>query len=193
MMKLTRLGHVALRVADVERSKKFYGEVLGFEVIEEDPEHGGVFMALAPWPEWSFPVPPVIAVIVLLSALCFVTALPARFPSDVNTNAPFFVPTSTRTPLMALPPPPAASVDESKSTDTTHYSVLDSEGNAVAVTTTLNDGFGSHVTATGLGFLLNDEMDDFASKMGVPNGFGLIQGPANAIAAGKRPLSCMMP
>ena len=47
MMKLARLGHVALRVADVERSKKFYGEVLGFEVIEEDPEHGGVFMALA--------------------------------------------------------------------------------------------------------------------------------------------------
>ena len=69
---------------------------------------------------------------------------------------------------------------------TTHYSVVDPEGNAVAVTTTLNDSFGSRVTAEGLGFLLNDEMDDFAAKQGVPNMFGLIQGPANAIAPGKR-------
>ena len=76
---------------------------------------------------------------------------------------------------------------------TTHYSVVDPEGNAVAVTTTLNDDFGSRVTAEGLGFLLNDEMDDFASKMGVPNMFGLIQGPANAIGPGKRPLSAMAP
>jgi len=71
--------------------------------------------------------------------------------------------------------------------------VLDAAGNAVAVTTTLNDGFGSHVTATGLGFLLNDEMDDFASKQGVPNNYGLIQGQANAIGPGKRPLSAMTP
>lgn len=77
--------------------------------------------------------------------------------------------------------------------NTTHYSVVDSEGNAVAVTTTLNDSFGSRVTAEGLGFLLNDEMDDFASKQGVPNTYGLIQGPANAIGPGKRPLSAMTP
>ena len=76
---------------------------------------------------------------------------------------------------------------------TTHYSVVDSEGNAVAVTTTLNDDFGSRVTADGLGFLLNDEMDDFAVKQGVPNLYGLIQGPANAIGPGKRPLSAMTP
>ncbi|MGA9813459.1 MAG: gamma-glutamyltransferase [Terriglobales bacterium] len=76
---------------------------------------------------------------------------------------------------------------------TTHYSVVDAEGNAVAVTTTLNDSFGSRVTAEGLGFLLNDEMDDFAAKQGVPNMFGLIQGPANAIGPGKRPLSAMAP
>jgi len=76
---------------------------------------------------------------------------------------------------------------------TTHYSVVDSEGNAVAVTTTLNDAFGSRVTAEGLGFLLNDEMDDFSSKPGVPNMYGLIQGPANAIGPGKRPLSAMTP
>jgi gamma-glutamyltranspeptidase / glutathione hydrolase len=76
---------------------------------------------------------------------------------------------------------------------TTHFSVVDAEGNAVALTTTLNDTFGSRVTATGLGFLLNDEMDDFASKQGVPNGYGLIQGPANAIGPGKRPLSAMTP
>ena len=76
---------------------------------------------------------------------------------------------------------------------TTHYSIVDAEGNAVAVTTTLNDTFGSHVTAEGLGFLLNDEMDDFLSKPGVPNLYGLIQGPANAIGPLKRPLSAMTP
>ena len=76
---------------------------------------------------------------------------------------------------------------------TTHYSVVDQEGDAVSVTTTLNDTFGSRVTAEGLGFLLNDEMDDFASKPGVPNLYGLIQGPANAIGPGKRPLSAMTP
>ena len=77
--------------------------------------------------------------------------------------------------------------------NTTHYSVVDAEGNAVSVTTTLNDSFGSRVTAEGLGFLLNDEMDDFAAKQGVPNAYGLIQGPANAIGPGKRPLSTMTP
>ena len=93
-----------------------------------------------------------------------------------------------------LPPAPAsAGHRRAESPDTTHFSVIDGEGNAVSVTTTLNDSFGSHVTAGSLGFLLNDEMDDFASKMGVPNMFGLIQGPANAIAPGKRPLSSMTP
>ena len=80
-----------------------------------------------------------------------------------------------------------------ESSNTTHYSVVDSQGNAVAVTTTLNESFGSAVTAGKLGFLLNDEMDDFTSKPGVPNGYGLIQGEANAIAPGKRPLSAMAP
>jgi len=76
---------------------------------------------------------------------------------------------------------------------TTHYSVVDPEGNAVSVTTTLNDSFGSHVTAEGLGFLMNNEMDDFAVKQGVPNMYGLIQGPANSVGANKRPLSAMTP
>src|SRR5271170_5493613 len=76
---------------------------------------------------------------------------------------------------------------------TTHYSVVDAAGNAVAVTTTINDWFGSRVTADGLGFLLNDEMDDFSAKPGVPNADGLIQGQANAIGPGKRPLSSMTP
>ncbi len=80
-----------------------------------------------------------------------------------------------------------------ESSQTTHYSIVDAEGNAVAVTTTLNEYFGSHVTAEGLGFLLNDEMDDFTSKPGASNYFGLIQGPANAIGPGKRPLSAMAP
>ena len=76
---------------------------------------------------------------------------------------------------------------------TTHYSVVDPDGAAVAVTTTLNDSFGSRVTVEGLGFLLNNEMDDFSSKPGVPNAYGLIQGPANAIGPGHRPLSAMTP
>ena len=92
-----------------------------------------------------------------------------------------------------LPPAPRTAGRRAESQDTTHYSVIDAEGNAVSVTTTLNDSFGSDVTAGSLGFLLNDEMDDFASKMGVPNMYGLVQGPANAIAPGKRPLSSMTP
>jgi gamma-glutamyltranspeptidase/glutathione hydrolase len=87
----------------------------------------------------------------------------------------------------------AAVTDGAEPDHTTHYSVVDFAGNAVAVTTTLNDLFGSRVTATGLGFLLNDEMDDFTSKPGAPNMFGLLQGEANAIAPGKRPLSSMSP
>ncbi len=81
----------------------------------------------------------------------------------------------------------------SESMETTHYSVVDSEGNAVAVTYTLNGGFGNGITVPGLGFLLNNEMDDFASKPGTANMFGLVQGEANAIAPGKRPLSSMTP
>jgi gamma-glutamyltranspeptidase/glutathione hydrolase len=96
-------------------------------------------------------------------------------------------------PAGFMPVAPNLAPIASESDETTHFSVVDSDGNAVASTYTLNFGFGSGVTVDGLGFLLNDEMDDFASKMGVPNGFGLIQGPANAIAPGKRPLSSMTP
>ncbi|WP_369793382.1 gamma-glutamyltransferase [Xylophilus sp. Leaf220] len=77
--------------------------------------------------------------------------------------------------------------------NTTHYSIADRWGNAVSVTYTLNDWFGARVTAGGTGVLLNDEMDDFTSKVGVPNIYGLVQGEANAIAPGKRPLSSMSP
>jgi gamma-glutamyltranspeptidase/glutathione hydrolase len=77
--------------------------------------------------------------------------------------------------------------------NTTHYSIVDRFGNAVAVTYTINDYFGANVIAEGTGFFLNDEMDDFTSKPGVPNLYGLVQGEANAIAPGKRPLSSMSP
>jgi len=76
---------------------------------------------------------------------------------------------------------------------TTHYSVVDERGNAVATTTTLNNLYGSGVYLTSAGFFLNDEMDDFASQPGKPNMFGLVQGEANAIQPGKRPLSAMSP
>ena len=77
--------------------------------------------------------------------------------------------------------------------NTTHYSIVDKFGNSVAVTYTLNDWFGARVTAGGTGVLLNNEMDDFTAKIGVPNMYGLVQGAANAIAPGKRPLSSMSP
>lgn len=77
--------------------------------------------------------------------------------------------------------------------NTTHFSVVDREGNAVSNTYTLNTSYGSGVVATGTGVLLNNEMDDFSSKPGVPNAYGLIQGEANAIAPLKRPLSSMTP
>ncbi len=80
-----------------------------------------------------------------------------------------------------------------ESEETTHFSVVDADGNAVSNTYTLNYSYGSGVTVTGGGFLLNNIMDNFAAKQGVPNGYGLIQGEANSIAAGKRPLSSMTP
>ncbi len=80
-----------------------------------------------------------------------------------------------------------------ESAQTTHFSVVDAEGNAVANTYTLNGAYGCGVTVEGAGFLLNNEMDDFTAKAGTPNMFGLIQSEANAIAPGKRPLSSMTP
>ncbi len=80
-----------------------------------------------------------------------------------------------------------------ESPETTHYSVVDAAGNAVSTTYTLNTNFGSGVTIPGTGVLLNNEMDDFTAKPGTPNFFGLIQGAANAIQPGKRPLSSMAP
>ena len=80
-----------------------------------------------------------------------------------------------------------------ESEETTHYSIVDKDGNAVSVTTTINSGYGSGVTIGGAGFLMNNEMDDFSSKPGVPNLFGLVGNEANAIEPKKRPLSSMTP
>ncbi|MBS3021764.1 Glutathione hydrolase proenzyme [Comamonas sp. PE63] len=80
-----------------------------------------------------------------------------------------------------------------ESDQTTHYSVMDKAGNAVAVTYTLNTNFGSGIVARGTGILLNNEMDDFSAKPGVANAYGLVGGDANAVQAGKRPLSSMTP
>lgn len=80
-----------------------------------------------------------------------------------------------------------------ESPETTHFTIVDPDGNVVSSTYTLNDSYGAGVTAKGTGILLNNEMDDFTSKVGVPNDYGLIQGEANAIAPKKRPLSSMTP
>lgn len=96
-------------------------------------------------------------------------------------------------PRRATPTPPPQAAGGADGMHTTHYSIVDAAGNAASVTTTLNGGFGSAVTVTGAGFLLNNEMDDFSSAPGKPNMYGLVQGEANAIAPGKRMLSAMTP
>lgn len=99
-------------------------------------------------------------------------------------------------PVLATPSDqirPGLPAGVAEGSDTTHYSIADEEGNVVAVTYTLNAGYGSGVTVPEAGFLLNDEMDDFAAKPGTPNLFGLVQGEANSIAPGRRPLSSMVP
>lgn len=93
------------------------------------------------------------------------------------------------TPSSAL----GAALQPRERVETTHYSIVDRAGNAVSTTYTINGRFGAAVMAPGTGFLLNNEMDDFTLKPGVPNLFGLVQGARNAIAPGKRPLSSMAP
>ncbi len=102
---------------------------------------------------------------------------------------------STIDPMKATPSATlgAGLAPRAESAETVHYNVVDAEGNAVAVTYTLNGGFGNGITVPGLGFLLNNEMDDFTARPGAPNLFGLVQGEANSIAPGKRPLSSMAP
>jgi len=105
---------------------------------------------------------------------------------DYATNIRTEIDAGNATPSAALQP-------AHEKAETTHYSVVDAEGNAVAVTYTINGSFGAAVIAPGTGFFLNNEMDDFTVKPGVPNLYGLVQGEANAIAPGKRPLSSMAP
>ncbi|AFC86094.1 gamma-glutamyltransferase [Frateuria aurantia] len=101
---------------------------------------------------------------------------------------------STIQPVKATPSSEIkGDLDGSEGTNTTHYSVVDAKGNAVGVTYTINFLFGTGHIAGDTGFFLNDEMDDFTSKPGVPNAFGLVQGKANQVEPGKRPLSSMTP
>jgi gamma-glutamyltranspeptidase / glutathione hydrolase len=97
------------------------------------------------------------------------------------------------TPSTQLKPWPDAGTAAAGGSETTHFSVVDRDGNLVALTTTLNELFGCGLWVPGAGFFLNDEMDDFAAAPGQPNLFGLVQGEANAVAPGKRMLSSMAP
>lgn len=94
---------------------------------------------------------------------------------------------------LTLPPEAYGRYMPSKDSGTTHFSIMDAQGNAVACTETINTVYGSWVVEPKFGIILNNEMDDFAAVPGTPNAFGLIQGEANAVAAGKRPLSSMTP
>ena len=117
-------------------------------------------------------------------------------PSDRLLSQPFAdslaasIRPDSATPSAAVAFPTGASAEGKH---TTHFSVIDGQGNAVGLTTTINNGFGSASTVGGAGFLLNDEMDDFTAQPGVPNSAGLVQGDANAIVPGKRMLSSMTP
>jgi gamma-glutamyltranspeptidase / glutathione hydrolase len=115
----------------------------------------------------------------------------AAWRSSIDSDKP--TPSASLQRPAGFMPPPPQSAPPKDSTQTTHFSIVDADGNAVSSTYTLNGSFGSGVTIQGLGFLMNNEMDDFTSKIGVPNAYGLIQGPANSIAPGKRPLSAMTP
>jgi gamma-glutamyltranspeptidase/glutathione hydrolase len=123
----------------------------------------------------------------------YVAGLMRNYASDKATPSSGLAPGQPAgiTPVKKGNPPGPAFRPES--TETTHFSVVDAAGNAVANTYTLNGNFGSGVTIPGTGILMNNEMDDFTAKVGVRNMFGLLQGPANAIAPGKRPLSSMTP
>ena len=99
----------------------------------------------------------------------------------------------SRISLARHTPTPAFDAGIRDGNSTTHYSVADADGNVVSTTTTLNNSYGSHVTVAGAGFLLNDEMDDFAAAPGTANMYGLVQGEVNAIKPGKRMLSAMTP
>ncbi len=99
--------------------------------------------------------------------------------------------TEAATPSTEVGPGMDEGPDEGE--NTTHYSIVDGDGNAVSVTTTINSWYGSKVTVTGAGFVLNNEMDDFAAKPGTPNQYGLVQGENNAVGPGKRMLSAMTP
>jgi gamma-glutamyltranspeptidase/glutathione hydrolase len=98
--------------------------------------------------------------------------------------------TTVATPSTAVGPGMESSAEGE---NTTHFSIVDRDGNAVSVTTTINSWYGSKVTVSGAGFVLNNEMDDFAAKPGTPNQFGLVQGENNAVGPGKRMLSAMTP
>lgn len=119
-------------------------------------------------------------------------------PDFVPTpTAPFLSPDTAaalrRSISMTTHAPTTVAPDPVRGRHTTHFAVVDAKGNAVSLTTTLNTGYGSAVTVTGAGFLLNNEMDDFTAKVGAINAMGLRQGEANAIAPGKRMLSSMTP
>jgi gamma-glutamyltranspeptidase/glutathione hydrolase len=121
----------------------------------------------------------------------FVEVPVEKLTADIYLNSrALSINTAQATPADSIK---AGSFSDSESTETTHYSVADRWGNAVAATTTLNGGYGNQIVVSGGGFFLNNEMDDFSSKPGFPNIYGLIGNEANAIEPGKRMLSCMTP
>lgn len=121
----------------------------------------------------------------------FVDVPVARLISDAHTDKlRTSIDLENATPSSELS---AVAVSDNAGTDTTHFSIMDSEGNRVAATLSVNYPFGSSFVPPGTGVLLNDEMDDFSAKVGVPNVYGLVGGEANAIEARKRPLSSMSP
>lgn len=185
-------------------------EYHGYTIVSDPPPSSGgtticeIMQILAPYPlaKWGYGSP---------EALHYIVEAERRAFADRNTDLadPAFVhnpveelissrhAAALRASIRADEATPSSQIKGNlaslEGSDTTDYSVADAQGNAVAVTYTINFYFGSGYIAGDTGFFLNDEMDDFTSKPGVPNAFGLVQGKANQIEPGKRPLSSMSP
>ena len=181
----------------------------GYEIISAPPPGGGVTLCqmlniLEGYPLGKLGFHSVGSLHPMLEAMLYAYADRNRYlgdPKFVNNpvkqllSKEYAARIQTRIlPNRATPPKQIySSITTSEGTNTTHYSIQDRYGNAVAVTYTINSYFGAGVIAAQTGFFLNNEMDDFSSSPGVPNQFGLVQGNANAIQPGKRPLSSMSP
>lgn len=196
----------------VEETAPLHCRFDGYDIASAPPPSSGgttlceILNVIAPYPlrQWGWHDPRAVHYVTEAERFAYVDRNAYLGDPDFVSNpiaqllSPAYA-SKIRARIAANPVTPSADVAPglgalpNEGADTTHYSIVDRWDNAVAVTYTINDDYGAGVMAGNTGFFLNDEMDDFTSKPGVPNLYGLVQGAANAIAPGKRPLSSMAP